>query len=69
MASRENTSWQVRLGRTFFALSVLASGILQLVTGHFVRILPAPPGQPLPALWLVYLFGVGSPGTELEFAL
>jgi uncharacterized membrane protein len=53
----EAPSLQVRVGRLFFALAVLASGILQLVTGHFVRLLPTPPGRSLPPEWLACLFG------------
>jgi uncharacterized membrane protein len=47
----------LRIGRLLFALAVLGSGILQLLTGHFVRILPVHRGHPPPA-WLAYLFGV-----------
>jgi uncharacterized membrane protein len=53
----ETPSLQGRIGRLFFALAVLGSGILQLVTGHFVRLLPVHPGR-LPPAWLAYLFGV-----------
>jgi uncharacterized membrane protein len=55
--SLETPSLQVRIGRLFFALAVLGSGILQLVMGHFVRLLPVHPGR-LPPVWLAYLFGV-----------
>lgn len=52
----ETPSLLTRIGRIFFALAVLGSGILQLATGRFVRILPLHPGR-LPPAWLAYLFG------------
>jgi len=47
----------LRLGRLLFALSVVLSGIYQLLTGRFVNLVPVNPSRPPPA-WLVYLFGV-----------
>jgi uncharacterized membrane protein YphA (DoxX/SURF4 family) len=35
-----------RIGRTFFGLGVLGSGVLQLAIGGFVRLVPAPPWLP-----------------------
>jgi len=55
--SLETPSLQLRIGRLFFALSVLASGIFQLVTGRFVNLVPVDPGR-LPPPWQPYLFGV-----------
>jgi len=55
--SPEPPSLQLRIGRLFFALSVVASGLYQLVTGRFVNLVPVHPGR-IPPLWLVYLFGV-----------
>lgn len=57
IGSLETPSLQLRIGRILFALSVVASGIYQLVTGRFVNLVPVNPTQ-LPAPWLVYLFGV-----------
>jgi uncharacterized membrane protein len=46
------------IGRTFFGLATTASGILQLATGEFVRIVPKLPAWvPAPSGW-AYLFGV-----------
>jgi uncharacterized membrane protein len=42
------------LGRLFFALALVASGILQLATGEFVRLVPVSPGHS----FLAYLVGV-----------
>jgi uncharacterized membrane protein len=40
------------LGRSFFGLATIASGVLQLVTGDFVRIVPALPSWvPAPSAW------------------
>jgi uncharacterized membrane protein len=45
-------------GRAFFGIGVTASGILQLVTGDFVRLVPKLPSWiPAPSVW-PYLFGV-----------
>jgi uncharacterized membrane protein len=55
--SPETTSLQLRIGRLLFALSVVASGIYQLVTGRFVNLVPVNPAH-LPPPWQVYLFGV-----------
>jgi uncharacterized membrane protein len=46
----------LRIGRLLFALSVVASGIYQLVTGRFVNLIPVNPAHVLP--WHVYLLGV-----------
>jgi len=48
---------QLRIGRILFALSVVASGIYQLVTGRFVNLVPVNPAH-LPPAWQAYLFGV-----------
>jgi len=53
----ERNSPELRIGRLLFALSVVASGIYQLVTGRWVNIVPADPTR-LPPPWQVYLFGV-----------
>ncbi len=46
------------LGRCFFGAAVMASGVLQLVTGEFVRLVPKLPAWvPAPAVW-PYLIGV-----------
>jgi len=45
----------LRIGRLLFALSVVLSGIYQLVTGRFVNLVPVRPG---PSPTLPYLFGV-----------
>ena len=50
-------SLELRIGRLLFALSVVASGIYQLVTGRYVNLVPVHPGR-LPAPWQPYLFGV-----------
>jgi len=50
-------SMQLRIGRLFFALSVVASGIYQLVTGHYVNLVPVNPAH-LPPPWQPNLFGV-----------
>jgi uncharacterized membrane protein len=55
--SPETPPLQLRIGRLFFALSVVASGIYQLVTGRFVNLVPVNPAH-LPPPWQVYLFGV-----------
>jgi uncharacterized membrane protein len=45
------------IGRAFFGLAVAASGVLQLATGQFVRIVPAlPPSVPIPG---AAAYGVG----------
>lgn len=55
--SPETPSMLLRTGRLLFALSVVASGIYQLVTGRWVNLVPVNPAR-LPPLWLLYLFGV-----------
>ena len=55
--SLETASMQLRIGRILFALSIVASGIYQLVTGRFVNLVPVNPAH-LPPPWQVYLFGV-----------
>jgi len=55
--SPETPSLQLRIGRILFALSVVASGIYQLVTGRFVNLVPVNPAH-LPPAWQAYLFGV-----------
>jgi uncharacterized membrane protein len=55
--SPETPSLQLRIGRLLFALSVVASGIFQLVTGRFVSLVPVNPDH-LPPSWRAYLFGV-----------
>jgi uncharacterized membrane protein len=47
----------LKIGRLLFALSVVASGIYQLVTGRYVNLVPVNPAR-LPPPWQVYLFGV-----------
>jgi uncharacterized membrane protein len=55
--SPETPSLLLRIGRLLFALSVVASGIYQLVTSHFVNLVPVNPAH-LPPPWQAYLFGV-----------
>jgi uncharacterized membrane protein len=55
--SPETPSMELKIGRILFALSVVASGIYQLVTGRFVNLVPVNPAH-LPPPWEVYLFGV-----------
>jgi uncharacterized membrane protein len=55
--SLETVSSQARLGRLLFALSVVASGIYQLVTGRYVNLVPVNPAR-LPPSWQPYLLGV-----------
>jgi uncharacterized membrane protein len=46
------------LGRTLFGVATMASGVLQLVTGDFVRLVPKlPTWVPAPSAW-AYLAGV-----------
>lgn len=47
----------LKFGRLLFALSVIASGIYQLVTGRYVNLVPMNPAR-LPPPWQAYLFGV-----------
>ncbi len=54
--SPETSSLQLRIGRLLFALSVVASGIYQLVTGRFVNLVPVNPAHI--QLWQAYLLGV-----------
>jgi uncharacterized membrane protein len=55
--SPETPSMELRIGRLLFALSIVLSGIYQLVTSRWVNLVPAHPGR-LPTPWLVYLVGV-----------
>jgi uncharacterized membrane protein len=55
--SPETPSLLLRIGRLLFALSVVASGIYQVVTGRFVNLVPVNPAH-LPPAWQAYLFGV-----------
>jgi len=55
--SPETPSLQFRIGKLLFALSVVASGIYQLVTGRFVNLVPVNPAH-LPPTWQPCLFGV-----------
>jgi uncharacterized membrane protein len=55
--SPETPSLELRIGRLLFALSVVASGIYQLVTARYVNLVPAHPGR-LPPPWQPYLLGV-----------
>jgi uncharacterized membrane protein len=55
--SPETPSLLLRIGRLLFALSTVASGIYQLVTGRWVNLVPVNPTR-LPPPWLLYLFGV-----------
>src|SRR5258706_11674872 len=54
--SLETPSLQLRIGRLLFALSVVASGIYQLVTGRYVNLVPVNPAHVQP--WQAYLLGV-----------
>lgn len=55
--SPETPSLPLRIGRLLFSLSVVASGIYQLVTGRWVNLVPVNPAR-LPPPWQPYLFGV-----------
>jgi len=55
--SPDTPSVQMKIGRILFALSVVASGIYQLVTGRWMNLVPADPAR-LPPPWQPYLFGV-----------
>jgi uncharacterized membrane protein len=55
--SPETLPLELRLGRMLFALSAVASGIYQLVTGRFVNLVPLNPAH-LPPPWEAYVFGV-----------
>ena len=55
--SPETPSLLLTIGRLLFALSVVASGIYQLVTGRYVNLVPVNPAR-LPPPWQPYLFGV-----------
>jgi uncharacterized membrane protein len=55
--SPETPSPLLRFGRLLFALTVVGSGIFQLVTGRFVSLVPVHPGR-LPPPWQVYPVGV-----------
>ena len=52
----ETRSQMLRIGRLLFALSVVASGIYQLVTGRYVNLIPINPAHVQP--WQAYLLGV-----------
>lgn len=54
--SPQTPSLQLRIGRILFALSVLISGIFQLVTGQYVSLVPVNPER-LPASWQPQLLG------------
>ena len=54
--SPEMPSMQLRIGRLLFALSVVVSGIYQLVTGRFVNLVPVDRAHVQP--WQAYLLGV-----------
>lgn len=55
--SPEPSSPLLKVGRLLFALSVIGSGIYQLVTGRYVNLVPVNPAH-LPPAWQVYSFGV-----------
>jgi uncharacterized membrane protein len=55
--SPETPSLELRIGRLLFALSIVASGIYQLVTGRWVNLVPVNPAK-LPPPWQPYLLGV-----------
>lgn len=58
MTTMESRATALSLGRSFFGVATVASGVLQLVTGDFVRLVPKLPAWvPAPSLW-AYLFGV-----------
>jgi uncharacterized membrane protein len=46
------------LGRSFFGAATMASGVLQLATGEFVRLVPKPPAWVPAQAALAYLVGV-----------
>jgi uncharacterized membrane protein len=49
---------EMKVGRAFFGVAVMSSGLLQLVTGDFVRLVPKLPDWiPAPGAW-PYVFGV-----------
>jgi uncharacterized membrane protein len=56
MNELETPSLELRIGRLLFALSVVASGIYQLVTGRFVNLVPVNPAHVQP--WQAYVLGV-----------
>jgi uncharacterized membrane protein len=56
MNELEMPSLELRIGRLLFALSVVASGIYQLVTGRFVNLVPVNPAHVQP--WQAYVLGV-----------
>ena len=53
----ETPSLELRVGRLLFALSVVASGVYQLVMDRYVNLVPVHPGR-LPTPWQPYLIGV-----------
>lgn len=55
--SPEPSSPQLKIGRLLFALSVVGSGIYQLVTGRYVNLVPVNPAH-LPPPWQACAFGM-----------
>jgi len=55
--SSERPSPLLRIGRLLFALSIIASGIYQLVTGRYVNLVPVNPAH-LPPAWQPCVLGV-----------
>lgn len=55
----------VSFGRAFFGTAILASGVLQLVIGDFVRLVPKTPGSAMtPSIW-AYVVGIALVGAGL----
>jgi len=54
---RDSWGWAFSLGRGVYGLAILASGVLQLVTGAFVRLVTAPPTWTPPRPAWAYLVG------------
>jgi uncharacterized membrane protein len=58
MTTMESRATALSLGRSFFGVATVASGVLQLVTGDFVRLVPKLPAWvPAPSAW-AYAVGV-----------
>jgi len=58
MTTMESPNTALSVGRSFFGVATMASGVLQLATGDFVRLVPKLPAWvPAPSLW-AYLVGV-----------